>query len=220
MGRGQLDGGETKEAGKRDLILDAAQQVFSKKGFHQATVEEIAETAGVGKGTVYLYFPSKKEILVALIEERLKELTRALEERVEAAGAGLRNYTEKLRQAISFQMEVLRRSQDFLTVMFRDIGELGQELDKRTREARRAFIAVVEAVIHEGTRKGEFRNIDPRLASYAIEGMIIHGAVGLTVGEGTQLTDEHVSQVVDLCLHGIVRGSGSAHACNSPCNGP
>lgn len=211
MEGGQL-GGETKEAGKRDLILDAAQQVFSKKGFHQATVEEIADAAGVGKGTVYLYFPSKKEVLVALIEERLRELTRELIERVEAVAAGLRSCTEKLRQAISFQMEVLRKSQDFLTVMSGDIGELGQELDKRTREARRAFLAVMEAIISEGTGSGEFRDIDPRLASYAVEGMIIHGAVGLTIGEGTQISDEHVEQVVDFCLHGIVRGESCARA--------
>ncbi|MGE5593911.1 MAG: TetR/AcrR family transcriptional regulator [Betaproteobacteria bacterium] len=205
-------GCEAKEARKRDLILDAAQQVFSKKGFHQATVEEIADVAGVGKGTVYLYFPSKKEVLVALIEERLRELTGELKERVEAVAAGLRTCTEKLRQAISFQMEVLRKSQDFLTVMSGDIGELGQELDRRTREARRAFVAVMETIISEGTRKGEFRDIDPRLASYAVEGMIIHGAVGLTIGEGAQISDEHVSQVVDLCLNGIVLQQNDARA--------
>ncbi|HHY32830.1 MAG TPA: TetR/AcrR family transcriptional regulator [Firmicutes bacterium] len=201
---------EPKDARKRELILDAAQQVFSKKGFHQATVEEIADAAGVGKGTVYLYFPSKKEILVAMIEERLREFTRELKERVEAVAAGLRTCTEKLRQAILFQMEVLRKSQDFLTVMSGDIGELGQELDKRTKDARRAFVGVMEAIISEGMRSGEFRNIDPRLASYAVEGMIIHGAMGLTIGQGAQMSDEHISQVVDLCLNGIALQEGDA----------
>ncbi|MCR4402916.1 MAG: TetR/AcrR family transcriptional regulator [Firmicutes bacterium] len=207
-------GGETREAGKRDLILDAAQQVFSKKGFHQATVEEIADAAGVGKGTVYLYFPSKKEVLVALIEERLRDLTRELERRARSVAVGARSCTEKLRRAISYQMEVLRKSQDFLAVTFGDIGELGRELDKRTKDARRAFLAVMESIISEGTNRGEFRDIDPRLASYAVEGMIIHSALGMTIGEGAQISEEHVSQLIDLCLHGIVR---NGMACGESC---
>ena len=44
---------DTQESGKRELILEGALRVFSQKGFHNATVEEVAEAAGVGKGTVY-----------------------------------------------------------------------------------------------------------------------------------------------------------------------
>ena len=63
---------------KRELILEAAARVFGEKGFHQATVEEIAKEAGVGKGTIYQYFDSKDEIFRELhqwfIQRYLKEL--------------------------------------------------------------------------------------------------------------------------------------------------
>ncbi len=65
-------------------ILDAALAVFSKSGYHEARIEDIAERAGVGKGTVYLYFPGKRELFQALIEritgEHLKTIEAALSE--------------------------------------------------------------------------------------------------------------------------------------------
>lgn len=191
----------SREAGKRELILAAAQEVFARRGFHQATVEEVAEVAGVGKGTVYLYFASKKELLVALVEERLEDMKRALEKRLEAVGSA----TDKLREAIALHFEVFSRSRDFLTVVSGDFGDLGRELDERTKEARRGFLDVVEAVIREGVQSGEFRDIDPRIATYAIEGMISLVAFGWLIRYNEPLTEEHVSQIIDLCLHGVTR---------------
>lgn len=57
-----------------ERILDAALSVFSKRGYHEATMEEIAQVAGVGKGTLYRYFKSKDELYHALLEVRLKGL--------------------------------------------------------------------------------------------------------------------------------------------------
>lgn len=52
----------SEKQGKRELILQAARQVFAEKGYHASTSEEIARVAGVGKGTIYQYFASKKDI--------------------------------------------------------------------------------------------------------------------------------------------------------------
>lgn len=64
-------------------LLKAAVKVFSKKGYHASTMEEIAKTAGVSKGLAYHYFKSKEDLLVSLAKERIEEfapLTEALEE--------------------------------------------------------------------------------------------------------------------------------------------
>ncbi|MFL7792440.1 MAG: TetR/AcrR family transcriptional regulator [Anaerolineae bacterium] len=65
---------------RRQSILQAAREVFFENGFHQATVEAVAERAEVSKGTVYLYFESKETILAHLLLEGLRELDRRLEE--------------------------------------------------------------------------------------------------------------------------------------------
>ncbi|AFS77388.1 transcriptional regulator, TetR family [Gottschalkia acidurici 9a] len=56
---------------KRSSILQACIKVFSQKGYHKATIEDIANEAGIGKGTVYLYFSSKKELFEQMIEYSL-----------------------------------------------------------------------------------------------------------------------------------------------------
>jgi len=61
-------------AARRTQILDAAITVFSEKGFHRATIKEIARVAGIADGTIYTYFASKDEILIAVLD-RLNETT-------------------------------------------------------------------------------------------------------------------------------------------------
>ena len=58
-----------KKAQKRKNILDAAAKVFSKDGYHQAKVEDIARMAGIGKGTIYLYFENKRHLYYCMLKE-------------------------------------------------------------------------------------------------------------------------------------------------------
>jgi TetR/AcrR family fatty acid metabolism transcriptional regulator len=60
------------KAGKRELILRAAVKVFSSKGYHNTRMEEIAATAGIGKGTIYEYFSSKLQLFQAMLEGSLQ----------------------------------------------------------------------------------------------------------------------------------------------------
>jgi TetR/AcrR family fatty acid metabolism transcriptional regulator len=65
---------ELVAAARRKQILDAATKVFAEKGFHRATVKEIARVAGIADGTIYTYFASKDEVLLAVLD-RLNETT-------------------------------------------------------------------------------------------------------------------------------------------------
>jgi TetR/AcrR family fatty acid metabolism transcriptional regulator len=60
---------EIHAAARRAQIIQAAQQVFAEKGYHRATTKAIAQAAGVAEGTIYLYFKTKADLLIALIEE-------------------------------------------------------------------------------------------------------------------------------------------------------
>ena len=66
---------EKKKITTRKCILDAAMRLFSKKGYEQTSIEELAREAGIGKGTVYSYFQTKKDIVRAFCEDEL-EFTR------------------------------------------------------------------------------------------------------------------------------------------------
>ncbi|NLU48034.1 MAG: helix-turn-helix transcriptional regulator [Syntrophomonadaceae bacterium] len=60
-----------KLGGKREAIIQAALQVFSEKGYHNARMEEVATVAGIGKGTIYEYFDSKLQLFQAVLENSI-----------------------------------------------------------------------------------------------------------------------------------------------------
>ncbi|XSG77095.1 TetR/AcrR family transcriptional regulator [Herpetosiphon llansteffanensis] len=62
------------------LILEVAQQLFSEKGYVEASIDEIAARAGIAKGTVYLHFASKEELVVALFEQQFNQFLRQIEQ--------------------------------------------------------------------------------------------------------------------------------------------
>jgi len=80
---------------KRQRILDAAMHVFSERGFHHATVSEIARAAHVGKGTVYLYFDGKENLLVSLFDVLADRLLATLD-RILDDGSSLREAVYRL----------------------------------------------------------------------------------------------------------------------------
>jgi TetR/AcrR family fatty acid metabolism transcriptional regulator len=192
---------DIQESGKRELLLEGALKVFSEKGFHGATVEEVAEVAGVGKGTVYLYFGSKTDLFVSVVEEKLKELKGVVKDRLK----DLEGARAKLAESIKLHWEFFNQSREFVKVILSDLSGLERELDERTREARAGFIGVIESVIEEGIMTGEFKDVEPRMAAYAIEGAISFVAFENLVNDKSSPSIPDASQLVDFCLCGLCR---------------
>ncbi|NLG84234.1 MAG: TetR/AcrR family transcriptional regulator [Firmicutes bacterium] len=78
---------------KREKILQAAAEVFGIAGFHEARIEEIAERAGIGKGTIYLYFKDKQELYLAMLQYQLASMVERLRLRLEASGTAVERLT-------------------------------------------------------------------------------------------------------------------------------
>ena len=87
-------------------ILEAARKVFSKKGFANVTVDEIAEAAGLTKATVYQYFPSKQEIYLTALRAGVSELAERTERCMALATGGIQNKVETfIRTRLQFLYE-------------------------------------------------------------------------------------------------------------------
>ena len=78
-------------AARRAQILDAATKVFSEKGFHRATVRDVARTAGIADGTIYNYFASKTDVLLGILD-RLNETERRQEDFAQGAEQDARGF--------------------------------------------------------------------------------------------------------------------------------
>lgn len=158
-----------KEARPAEL-LDAALQLFVEKGFAATRSEEVARLAGVSKGTLYLYFPSKEELLKAVIQqflaERIAEGARRADE-FEQEGAATPEVMENLLSDWWMQVYDSPASGVFKLV----IAEARNFPDIARFYAERVIVPGTELctrLLRRGVQRGEFRDIDVDAAAHSI----------------------------------------------------
>lgn len=188
------------EERRTDAILDAAYDVFSTKGYHNATVDDIAQQAGVSKGTCYQYFTGKEEIFVATMERTLDKLMAE----AEAAAAGSTDVLGRL------GLKGLTFISKFRDMQFMAIGSYTEILggnDRLKKTVHDLFARVANylaADIDLGIKQGVFRQVDAEAVAYAMIG--IAGAVGnrYLVEEGFDVL-EFFTSLMDFMEHGLAK---------------
>jgi AcrR family transcriptional regulator len=158
-------------AQRRYAILEAARTVFARQGYANTGVEDIAEQAGIGKGTLYLYFPSKEQIyLAALLEE-----ARRLDAESRAAMAAADTWQEKLRAFVEVRLRYFDEHQDFMRIYmteFRSMCLLGKPVHAELYRLTEQCEAQLAQMFASAAGRGEIREIDPELAALTVSDMI------------------------------------------------
>jgi len=186
---------------KRDRILKAAVKVFARTGFHATRVSEVAKAAGVADGTIYLYFKSKEDLLVALFEDRVKRLLDHLESELPKHD----DAPTRLRAIIDMQLGLLegeRELAEVITVILRQSTRVMKEL------AAPYFLAYLEAIaktIGEGQASGHFRrDVSPHIAARAIFGALDGITLTWALGRAEQgALARAAGQLSDVLLRGL-----------------
>jgi AcrR family transcriptional regulator len=148
-------------------IRDAALRVVGRRGLEKATVDEIAREAGIAKGTLYLYFRSRDDVIEktigAAVDDLLERLQRA------ADGAGPVPFAEALERVLTAQFAYFDENRDFFRLYFAS-GEYSE--DRRLRQSRRYRLHIDQLVelIKRGRRRGELKTLDSERAAIAIAG--------------------------------------------------
>ena len=198
--------GKTKQevlsAFRSSEILDAARKVFAKKGFNQATMEEIAEAAGVAKGTVYLYFSSKRAIYLAALRQGIEALHRRTGERLAAAAST----AEKLRAFIETRIEYFDENRDFFKIYYSELANIftfPNRLDADLNLLYGKQARILASVLKEGIERGEVRRLSAGPTAFAIYDLA-RGVIArrLLDGSKTSAPDE-TEFLLDLIWKGI-----------------
>lgn len=160
---------QVSPADKRQAILEAAQHVFAESGFHTSTMDAVADAAGVAKGTIYLYFKSKNELLTDLMDDRTNKLTQMLVEGVETAS----DVHGKLKALIAAHFDFYAREREFMLLLSRQLGLLSPELAARVVQGTTFLTNMTQSIIEEGVSLGVVsRDFDPVRLTYALLGMV------------------------------------------------
>ena len=140
-------------APKRDAILRAAIDVFAERGFFNAQVADVARTAGVAAGTVYLYFRSKDDLLISIFERTMRE---ALAEG-RAAVAGVRDPGERLRKFARVHLGRLGRDRNLAVVYQVELRQSVKFMERFSSTLLRDYLGQIRAAIVDGQQSGAFR---------------------------------------------------------------
>jgi TetR/AcrR family transcriptional regulator len=199
---------ERRKEARPGELLDAALDLFVEKGFAATRAEEVAARAGVSKGTLFLYFPSKEELLKAVVQEnisgRFKEWNAEFES-FEGSTADLLRYcmnvwwervgATKASGITKLMISEARNFPDIAAFYQQEVIKPGQDLIRR--------------ILQRGVQRGEFRALDLDYAHFSIVSSMVflimtRHSLGACVAENQPLDPErYIASQVDIILHGM-----------------
>ena len=188
----------------RDQILDAAAQIFSQKGFHAASMADIAEAVNLQKASLYHHVSSKQEILLAILDRALDLLI----ERLSAVQSAQMPPEEKLRQVMKTYLETLAEHQDLAAVLLLEHRSLEPEFREVHIPRRDRFERIWKELIQEGQESGVFSCADPGLAARALLG-VMNWTITWYRADGPLSAAEIADRFADLFLNGLIPCDGS-----------
>jgi len=184
---------------KRERIIAAAAGLFGDKGYHDTTTAEIAESAGVAAGTIYIYFSSKEELLVAVFEEFLGKHMERLREGVQRE----KTPRDKLMRLLNLGLELMQDNPDSARIFLSQLRQSTKMVTVVSKRSSRAYKDIIEEVLIEGSRTDLCRNINVPAVACMLFGAY-QSVVLDWVANGCSYTLTDLSgELSDFVLHGI-----------------
>ena len=184
----------------RGRLIEAAKRVFSERGYHNAQITHIIDEAGVARGTFYLYFKSKEEILKELLKEVVEELKKRIRV-VDLSGDPVEQVVENVRRVVEFALEekelariVLQRNSD--PELFRVIDEFFGEV-----------VDLIEHSLKLGIEMGIIRECNTPLIARGILGALKEIILSL-IDEEEVDTYAVAKETIELGMRGVWKQAG------------
>lgn len=195
-----------RAAARPDEVLDAALDLFIEKGFSTTRVEDIAKRAGISKGAVYLYFPSKEALLEGLVKRAIVPAT----DKIFAMASG---FEGDPRQAISMVLRAMAQQLGNTKVfaipkiIMREALHAPEIAEMYRKEVLDRVIPVITGLVRKGIADGYLRDVDPELTVRNIVGPILAhlmlGEVFGVVPEGGMKFDQLVENHLIVLFDGL-----------------
>jgi len=191
----------------RDLILDGVDSLLARYGFKKMTMEDLAREVGIGKGTIYLHFPSKEELVLAHVDRIAERLLGRLRE----IGAGPGSPQERLKEMLLAR--VLFRF-DSVSHYSQNLDDLLSSVRKPLLARRKSHFEKEAAVLLDALRDGCARRVfscadvqeSGRVLIWCTNSLLPFSLSAQELGEREELV-KRVRSIVDLLLTGLLRRS-------------
>lgn len=159
---------QRRKTGRKEEIRKTAANLFSQKSYHDVTMDDIAEKVGVAKGTIYLYFDSKENLYLEILEETYEEIEAILERETAKSDPA----PEKLKKVLGLIFDFYLQNLDVLRILSRDETHLIREHFEFTEHWRLRRIKLYRKILEKGINEGSFRSSNTELTALIIFGLV------------------------------------------------
>ena len=182
-------------------IRQAARQVVTARGVAAATMEAIAEEAGIAKGTVYLYFKNREELFQHIADSAFSHL----EEQVAGAFAAPASFAARLEVLVSTILRFFDENRDYLR-LFRSVAETsGQRECCDRHHLYQRFVDTLTAWLRRAHDRGELRQLPPERVALLVAGVINEVTRQRAEESESPSVDDETAWIVSALLGGLVR---------------
>ena len=189
---------------RRQAILDAAMKVFAQRGYAAATIRAIAREANIAQGTIYLYFPSKRDLLLALYRSMILE---SLEEIMARPEKG--DDEAFLRSLVVDRIRRFRQNAQAVRFAFTELPFHDELREKFYREIALEQLGRIQAFLKDRIATGRFRPLRPEIAARAFQGMYVIFALAEIVYDDPEVARFTPEEIADEVVRLFLRGARS-----------
>ncbi|MFD6417467.1 TetR/AcrR family transcriptional regulator [Streptomyces sp. NPDC060194] len=197
----------TRRQATRQKLYEAAVTLIAEQGFSATTVDEIAERAGVAKGTVYYNFASKSVLFEELLKHGVGLLTASLQQAADDSARRGGGAVEALDAMVRAGLSFIHAYPSFTQLYVAELWRTNRAWQSTLMVVRQQAVAVVEDVLRGGVESGELSaDIDVQLTAAALVGMVLVAALDWQAFQSERSLDE-VHAALSRLLQGRVRGT-------------
>jgi AcrR family transcriptional regulator len=190
----------TRKAARQDQLLQVATQLFKEKGYHNTSMQDLADALGVQKASLYYYIDSKEELLRQL----LARATSVLGGQVDEIYAADLSPTAKLAQILANHAIAMMDHLSLISVYLNEYRNLPPQQIEQTLAVRKHYEKVLMQIIQDGIASGEFRPVNVKMAVFGLLGML--NWTHQWFSPSGALSSQQVANILaDLALYGLVK---------------
>lgn len=189
---------------RQQEILSGAKSVFLRKGFHKVTMDDIARQTGLSKGALYLYFPSKEKLFMALMEHSVEARVKLTEEILKSKESSL----NKIRNYVYSTLDYFQKDRDLIMIMMmieRDAlcAGLHKGIHEKAMQMMIKITQYITNVMKEGIKEGSLRKRDPYKMALALAGMVQMFVMHALFYDIKLSPDQYTEFITETFLEGV-----------------
>src|SRR2546428_1388018 len=194
-----------RDPDKPQAIIDAAIRVFARNGYYNSRVSDIAREAGIASGTIYLYCPTKDEILVTLFREKMAQWVALVRREI----ATERGAEAKIRKLVALHFAVLEGDPDLAEVVQVELRQGHKFFRGASAHEVSAYFDLIGSTLHEGMAAGQIRaDLPVKIATKMLFGAMDQMATSWVLGKRGYRLTETAEAVAAILLRGVSAPGG------------